>query len=105
MTDVKLVDAFAVAHPAMQTEEDIGTVGVPVQVHSPEFDQTYTEAHKKYTLEVVPTLGVDFDYQYYPQLYHVFGTRGDLSEKAQKRGVDRLRSTAAAWFNLYLHEE
>jgi dienelactone hydrolase len=54
-------------------------------------------------LKVIPTLGVDFDYQYFPGIAHGFAAKGDKNDPKQKLALERAKNSAAAWFAQYLH--
>ena len=58
---------------------------------------------KEFTLKTVPTLGVEFDYQYFPGLVHGFATRGDMKNAAQRKGLERAKNAAVYWFSQHLH--
>jgi dienelactone hydrolase len=70
---------------------------------APEHDHNYTAELKEYSLKVIPTLGVDFDYQYFPTVSHGFAVKGDEEDQIQKKALERAKSAAAAWFVQYLH--
>jgi dienelactone hydrolase len=98
-----LVDCVSTAHPAMLDNAAIDAVGCPVQFIAPEDDFTYTPELKEYTLKTLPTLGIEFDYQYFPGLKHGFATRGDVKDPKQKHGLERAKNAAVLWFREYLH--
>lgn len=98
-----LVDAISTAHPSMATKEEIANIGVPVQILAPETDPTFTPELKTYSNETIPTLGVEYDYQFFPGLVHGFATRGDLKDAKQKRGLERAKNSAVFWFVQQLH--
>lgn len=94
----KLVDAISMAHPSLCTKEEIQSVAVPVQILAPETDPQFTPELKAFANETIPTLGVDYDYQYFPGLVHGFAVRGDQSNPAQKAGLERAKNAAVHWF-------
>lgn len=98
-----LVDAISTAHPSILTKEEVAAVAVPVQILAPEHDPQLTQELKDYCNATIPTLGVDYDYQYFPGLAHGFATRGDSSNKAQKNGLERAKNAAVHWFVQQLH--
>lgn len=100
----KLVDAISTAHPSLLTKEEVDAISVPVQILSPEFDQMYTQELKDYTNSKIPALGVEYDYQYFPGLVHGFAARGDPSNAAQKKGLERAKNAVVHWFSEHLHE-
>lgn len=98
-----LVDCISTAHPSLLTKEEIEAVGVPVQIQAPETDQQFTPEMKEFANKTIPTLGVEYDYQYYPGLVHGFATRGDQNNAAQKKGLERAKNAAVQWFQQHLH--
>lgn len=98
-----LVDCISMAHPSMCTEEEIAAVGVPVQINAPEMDTMFTQEMKDFCNNTIPSLGVEYDYQYFPGLAHGFATRGDMSDPAQKKGLERAKNAAVHWFQTVSH--
>jgi len=98
-----LLDAISTAHPSMATKEEIANLGVPTQILAPETDQMYTPELKAYSNETIPTLGIDYDYQYFPGSTHGFAVRGDQSDPAQKKALERAKNVSVSFFNQYLH--
>ncbi|KIW34890.1 hypothetical protein, variant [Cladophialophora immunda] len=98
-----LVDCISTAHPSLLEKAEIDAVGVPVQLLAPEEDPTFTPELKEYSLKVLPTLNIDYDYQYFAGLVHGFATRGDTSNPTQKKGLERAKNAAVSWFREYLH--
>ena len=70
---------------------------------APEHDHNYTPELKEHCLKVIPTLGVDFDYQHFPKVAHGFAVKGDNTDQVQKLALERAKNAAAAWFAQYLH--
>jgi dienelactone hydrolase len=98
-----LVDCVSTGHPAMFDNADVDALGAcPVQFIAPEDDFTFPPELKEYVLKTMPTLGVDFDYQYFAGLKHGFATRGDVKDERQKRGLERAKNVAVGWFSTYL---
>ena len=87
----------------MLTKEEIDAVGVPVQIMAPEHDQAFTPELKAHANRVIPTLNVDYNYQYFPGLEHRFAIRSDPSDPKQKNGMERAKNAAVAWFAQFLH--
>jgi len=98
----KLVDCISTAHPSRLTKEEIESVGVPVQILDAEHEHVFTPELKAFALAKIPTLGLPFDYQYFPGLEHGFATRGDRSNPAEMRGMERAKNAAVLWFREYL---
>lgn len=98
-----LVDCISMAHPSLVEKSEIDAVGVPVQIMAPETDQQFTPELKEHSNKVIPALGLDYDYQYFPGLVHGFAVKGDQSDKKQKDGLERAKNAAVAWFAQYLH--
>ncbi|KAE8382502.1 Alpha/Beta hydrolase protein [Aspergillus bertholletiae] len=102
--DVKLVDCIATAHPTMLEKKEISDIGVPVQVMAPEHDPQFTEELKAFSNEVIPKLGLPYDYQYFPSLTHGFATRGNPNDKDEIAGMERAKNAAVLWFRQWLHK-
>ena len=49
------------------------------------------------------SLGIDWDYQYFAGLKHGFCTRGDQNDEVARKGLERAKNAAVAWFYRYLH--
>ncbi|KAL6234649.1 hypothetical protein BDW75DRAFT_230943 [Aspergillus navahoensis] len=103
--DVRLVDCISTAHPTFLEKEEIRQVGVPVQIMAPEHDPQFTEELKAFSNEVLPKLGVPYDYQYFPSLTHGFATRGNPNDREEKLGVERAKDAAVLWFRHWLHKQ
>lgn len=99
-----LVDAISTAHPTFLTPEEMSNVGVPVQICAPEIDPQFTAELKAYALKEIPTLGVPFDYQYFPGLEHSFAVRGNREDEAEMKGMQRAMRAGQAWFKEWLVE-
>ncbi|KAF2018104.1 endo-1,3-1,4-beta-D-glucanase [Aaosphaeria arxii CBS 175.79] len=98
-----LVDAVSTAHPSLLEKSEIDAVKVPLQFLAPETDQLFTPELKEYANKVIPTLGVPYEYVYFPGLVHGFATRGDRNNKLQKDGLERAKRSAVNFFNEFLH--
>jgi len=101
--ETKLVDCISTAHPTWLTKEEIENVGVPVQILAPEFDPVYTPELKEFSNKVIPTLGVPYDYQYFPGVAHAFAVRGDPGKDGERKGMVRAKNAAAYWMREWLH--
>lgn len=102
--DVGLFDCIATAHPTHLTEEEISSIGVPVQIMAPEHDPQFTAELKTFSLQTIPTLNVPFDYQVFPGLTHGFATRGDPENDAERKGMERAKNAAVHWFRQWLDD-
>ena len=98
-----LVDCISMAHPSGMTQAEIEAVGVPVQILAPEHDPMLTPELKAFCNKTIPTLGVEYDYQYFPGLVHGFATRGDKNDPVQKKGLERAKNAAVYWFQTVSH--
>ena len=101
-TGKNLVDAISVAHPTFLTKEEIDDVAVPVQILAPETDPRFTPELKEHANRVIPTLGVEYDYQYFPGLAHGFSCRADENDEKEKRGLERAKNAVSGWFGQML---
>ncbi|KAI0594174.1 putative hydrolase [Biscogniauxia sp. FL1348] len=99
-----LIDCIATAHPSWLTTDDIDKVGVPVLVQAPERDPVYTQDLKDYTHKVIPTLGVAYEYQFFPGVEHGFAVRGNPKDLAERKAMQRAKNSAVAFFRQWLHE-
>lgn len=98
-----LVDSISTAHPSWLTKEEIEGVGVPVQILAPEIDPVFTPELKYLCNRVIPSVGLDYDFQHFPALEHGFAVRGDRENEAELKGLVRAKNAAVYWFNQYLH--
>lgn len=101
--DTSLIDVISTGHPSLLTKEEIDAVKVPVQILAAEMDHTYTEELKAYSNKVIPTLGVPYEYVYFPGLVHGFAARGDENNKLQKDGLEKAKNNAVTFFRQFLH--
>lgn len=99
----ELVDCISAAHPTLLEHHEIENVAVPVQLLAPEIDPQFTEELKEFSNRVIPTLGVAYDYQYFPGLEHGFSIRGDPNKPGEKKGMERAKNAAVLWFRQWLH--
>lgn len=98
-----LVDCISTAHPSLTTKEEIDAVAVPVQIIAPEHDPQLTPELKAYANSVIPGLNLEYDYQYFPGLMHGFAIRCDQNDVKQRKGFERAKNAAVAWFAQFLH--
>jgi dienelactone hydrolase len=101
--DPSLVDAVSVVHPSLVEKSEIDGLKVPVQIQAPETDQVFTPELKEYANKMIPSLGVPYEYVYFPGLAHGFGAKGDPEDKAQRDGLERAKRSAVSFFNEFLH--
>lgn len=101
--DTSLVDAISMAHPSLVEKTEIDNVKVPVQIMAPETDQMFTPELKEYANKTIPTLGVPYEYVYFPGLAHGFAARGDMNDQTQKDGLERAKNSAVGFFKEFLH--
>lgn len=85
------------------TKEEINNVAVPVQILAPENDYMLTPELKAHCNSTIPTLNVDYDYQHFPGLSHGFCVRCNQSNANEKKGLERAKNAAVAWFVQFLH--
>jgi len=98
-----LVDCISIAHPSLTTKEEYDNVAVPIQILAPENDFAFTPELKEHSLKVLPTLGIEFDYQYFPGVAHGFAAKGDASDDVQRKALERAKNAASMWFSQHLH--
>ncbi|KAJ5279580.1 hypothetical protein N7478_004952 [Penicillium angulare] len=99
-----LVDCISTAHPSWLTKEEIQDVGVPVQIIAPEIDPVFTPELKEFSNRVIPSLGLPYDYQYFPGLEHAFAVRGNEGNQAERKGLERAKNAVVHWCKQWLHE-
>lgn len=100
-----LVDCISTAHPSFLTKEEMDAVGVPVQIMAPEHDPLFTPDLKAHANTVIPTLDVEYDYQYFPGVSHGFSVKGDQDDARQKKALVRAKNAAVGWFAQHLHQD
>jgi len=98
-----LVDCISMAHPSLVDKKEISNVAVPTQILAPETDSMLTPELKTFCNETIPSLGVDYSYEFFPGLVHGFATRGDMNNKTQRDGLERAKNAAVHWFQQHLH--
>jgi dienelactone hydrolase len=87
----------------MFDKSDVDGLGhCPVQWLAPEEDFTFTPELKEYVLKTMPTLNIDWDYQYFAGVKHGFATRGDVNNPVQKAALTRAKNAAVSWFREHL---
>ena len=89
----------------MLEKREIVMPRVPVQIMASEIDHMFTDELKGFCNNVIPCLGVSYDYQYFPGLEHGFATRGNPDNSAERKGMERAKNSAVVWFRLWLHGE
>lgn len=97
-----VIDAVSTAHPSLLEPSEIEGLKVPVQILAPETDPTFTPELKELANKVIPTLGVPYEYVYFPKLVHGFATKGDLNDKTQRDGLERAKRSAVNFFKEFL---
>ncbi|KAJ5587460.1 uncharacterized protein N7459_003225 [Penicillium hispanicum] len=100
-----LVDCISTAHPSWLTEEEIRDVHVPVQILAPEIDPVFTPELKEFSHRIIPSMGLEYDYQYFPGLEHSFAVRGNRANESEMKGLVRAKNAAVYWFKNWLHVE
>ena len=99
-----LIDCITVAHPTWLTKEEIDDINVPVQIVAPQLDMAFSAELKEHALRVIPTRGVQFDYQYFPGVVHGFSTRGDPKVDKERRSMLRCKNAQVSWMKEWVYE-
>lgn len=99
-----LVDCISTAHPSFLEKTEIDNIGVPVQIMAPEIDPMFTPELKAHSNQIIPTLGVPYDYQYFPGLEHAFAVRGEQKNASERKGMERASTAAVSWLRQWLYE-
>lgn len=100
--DPSLIDAVSAIHPSLVEKSEIDGLKVPTQIQAPETDPAFTPELKEHANKVIPTLGVPYEYVYFPGLVHGFAARGDENNKLQKDGLERAKRSAVNFFIEFL---
>ena len=100
----KLVDSVATAHPSWVTTEEIDGLGVPIQIQAPEHDPMFRPNLKEYANRIIPTLGIPYDYQFFPGVEHSFATRGNTIDARSKEAMKRAMAATVSWFQFWLKD-
>ena len=98
-----LVDCISTAHPSLLTKEEINAVSVPVQIIAPEHDPELTPEKKAHANAVIPSLKVEYDYQYFPGMSHGFAARCYAGDVQTRRALERAKNAVVGWFAHFLH--
>lgn len=98
-----LVDCISTAHPSLLEKDEILSTAVPVQIMAPEIDPMFTDELKAYSNQMIPTLGVPYDYQYFPGMEHGFAVRGDPDNLEERKCMERAKNSAVSWFRQWLY--
>ena len=98
-TNAGLVDCISVGHPSFITKEEISSVSVPIQILSPEHDPQYTQELKDHSNKVIPTLNVDYHYQYFPGMKHGFAAKCNEKDEKEKRALNLAKNAVVYWFS------
>lgn len=97
-----LIDCLSVAHPAWVVPSELDNLGVPTQIIAPEFDRPFNEALKKYANEVIPTLGIHYDYQHFPGVVHRFASQPKLEDEKEAFAFERAQNAIVYWLKTFL---
>ena len=100
-----LVDCIATAHPTFLTNEEMLNLGVPAQIQAPEHDPAFSPESKEFANKNIPTLGVPYEYLYFPGVVHGFATKGDYDDPVSKAAMARSMQAAVSWFRTWLKTE
>jgi dienelactone hydrolase len=98
-----LVDCIAIGHPSLLTKKDIDELAVPIQILAPEIDPAFTAELKTHCFEIVPKLGLPFDYQHFPGVVHCCFIRGDPGKPGERQAMARGKNAVVNWLKQFLH--
>lgn len=98
------MDCIATAHPSKLEDDELLGVGVPVQIMAAEHDDMFPVDRRAAANKIITALGVPFDHQYFPGAKHGFATRGDLHDPEGMEAMNRAKTCAVQWFQLWLHD-
>jgi dienelactone hydrolase len=97
-----LIDAASAAHPSLLTKDEISGIKVPVQILAAETDPAFTQELKKYSNKTLPTIGVPYEYIFFPKVAHGFAARGDPVDAVQREALERAKNSAVNFFKEFL---
>ncbi|KIV93726.1 hypothetical protein PV10_04921 [Exophiala mesophila] len=97
-----LVDCVAANHPSLLEKSEVDAISVPVQVCATENDPFLAGEMIEYINKVIPTLGVEYDYQYFPGQVHGFASRADTSDPKQVKALERAKNATVSWLREHL---
>ncbi|GLA18164.1 hypothetical protein AnigIFM62618_005319 [Aspergillus niger] len=100
-----LVDCISTAHPSLLELSEIENVKVPVQILAPENDMMFKQELKDTCNRVIPSLGLPYDYQFFPRVEHGFAIRGNRHDKDEMEAMVRAKSCAVYWFKYWFHSK
>ncbi|KAI4196083.1 MAG: hypothetical protein LQ350_006780 [Teloschistes chrysophthalmus] len=103
--NVDLVDAISTAHPSVLTPSEISAVAVPTQILAPEHDPQFTPELRDKANTIILTLGVEYDFQFFPGLAHGFAVRGDREDRRQREGLERGMRAVGGWMKEILRRD
>ncbi|KAF2256183.1 alpha/beta-hydrolase [Trematosphaeria pertusa] len=102
-SDPSLIDAVSGVHPSLVEKSELDALKVPTQILAPETDPAFSPELKEYSNKVIPTLGISYEYVYFPKLKHGFAARGDETDQVQRDGLERAKRSAVNFFKEFLH--
>ena len=74
-----------------------------MQILDAEHDPMFNPEVKQHANLTIPTLGVEYDYQFFPGSHHGFAVRCDESNEGEKKALERAKNAAVAFFTQFLH--
>lgn len=98
-----LMDCVSTAHPSLLEKSEIENLAVPTQILAPEMDPMFNDELKSFANSTIPTLGIDYDYCFFPGLAHGFAIKCDEKDPKAKKGLERAKIQAVCFFSQYLH--
>jgi dienelactone hydrolase len=97
-----LVDCISTAHPSVLEEKEMQNVAVPVQIIAAEHDLMFPPEMREVANRILPSLGVPYEYQYFPGAKHGFATRGNAGDERELKAMVRAKDCAVVWFQRWL---
>ena len=101
-SEAGLFDAMSHAHPGTPTEDQIRGIRAPFELIAPEYDPQFPFEWSKLCNEVVPGLGVEYDWQWFPGMKHGFSTKCDEKDERERRGLERAKGAVVGWMRCFL---
>lgn len=56
----------------------------------------------EYINKVIPTLNIEYDYQFFPGLMHGFASRADTKDPKQVKALERAKNATVSWLQEHL---
>ena len=96
-----MFDCVSVVHPGSPTDEDVQSISVPFQFLMPQHDPMAPE-RVDFCNREISKLGIDYQYQYFPDVPHGFAIRCDMSQPREKKALELAKNAVVYWMVSHL---